>query len=207
MMPCGKMNIIGMSINPRTTTSSTRWAREPAIQSSALEEWWMAWKRHRNGTVWKARWMKYSAEIRHQHGQEELHQPGQAARRLEQARNAESGRELGGGQQDQEGRDLDRQMRGQEIDDVQQPLLAENLLLRIGRPEHLDRREDQRHEQHVEQEPVEADGRAVVQRLVDRNAGAAQQGRGKGKQHPGQAQDFLPAQHAPTRRRRGSPPR
>src|SRR4029450_1280523 len=61
MMPWENANIIGMSINPRITRSSTMWAREPAIQSSALEEWGMAWKRHKNGTSCKARWMAYSA--------------------------------------------------------------------------------------------------------------------------------------------------
>ena len=39
------------SPGPRISTSSTRWAREPAIQSSAFEEWWMAWKRHIHGTT------------------------------------------------------------------------------------------------------------------------------------------------------------
>jgi hypothetical protein len=64
-------------------------------------------------------------------------------------------------------------------------------LLRIGRPQHLDRREDERHEQHVEQEPIQTDGRAIVQRLVDRNAGAAQQGRAQGRTASGQTQDLL----------------
>ncbi len=42
-------------------TSSTKCAREPAIQSSALAEWCTAWNRHRNGTVCTSRCAAYSA--------------------------------------------------------------------------------------------------------------------------------------------------
>ena len=89
MMLWENTNIIGMSINPRIRRSSTRWAREPAIQSSAFEEWWMAWKRHSHGTSCNARWIQYSARSATSDRQEELHQPGQAAHRLLQTRVAQ----------------------------------------------------------------------------------------------------------------------
>ncbi len=133
-------------------------------------------------------------EVRHQDGQEELQQPGQASHRCLQTRVAQDAREASGGQQDQERRDPDGQMGGQEVHHVQEPLGPEDALLRIGRPQHLDRREDERHEQQVEQEPIQPDGWAIAQCLVDRDGGAAQQGRGQGEQHPGKAQDLLPAQ-------------
>ena len=129
----------------------------------------MAWKRHSHGTTCNARWIQYSAM-----SAEELHQPGQPAHRLLQTRVAQDARELSRWQQDQKGRDPDGQMSGQEIHHVQRPFGPEDALLRIGRPQHLDRREDERHKQQVEQEPIQTDGRAIVQRLVDRNGGAAQ---------------------------------
>lgn len=57
-------------------------------------------------------------KVRDQDREEKLHQPGQAADRVGHGRNVQGGRELGGGQQDQEGRDLNRQMGGQEVPDV-----------------------------------------------------------------------------------------
>ncbi len=135
------------------------------------------------------------AQVGHEDREEDLHQPRQAARRRQQRRDAEVSGQLRRRQQDQEGRDLDRQVRGQEVHDVQQPLVAEYALLLVGRPQHLDGREDQRHQQHIEQEPVQADRRARVQRLVDRHARAAQQRGGERQRHAGQRQHLLPAQH------------
>src|SRR5215470_13206332 len=59
MMPWLKTNIIGTRMKPRTTTSSTMCAREPASQSSALEEWWIAWKRHMNVNI--GEWLPVTA--------------------------------------------------------------------------------------------------------------------------------------------------
>ncbi len=46
----------GTNATARVTTTSTRCSREPASQSIASLEWWIAWKRQSQGTAWKARW-------------------------------------------------------------------------------------------------------------------------------------------------------
>src|SRR5437763_13317618 len=61
MMVCENPSMSGARMNARTSVSSTKWEREPAIQSSAFEEWWTAWNRHKKGTLCNVKWMKYSA--------------------------------------------------------------------------------------------------------------------------------------------------
>jgi len=49
----------GTITSPRVRTMSTAWSREPANQSKAWLEWWIAWKRQSPGTRWNARCTRY----------------------------------------------------------------------------------------------------------------------------------------------------
>ena len=48
----------GRKATARVTTTSSGWMREPASQSIARLEWWMAWKLHNQGSWWNARWIQ-----------------------------------------------------------------------------------------------------------------------------------------------------
>ena len=90
---------------------------------------------------------------------------------------------------------LHRQMADQEVRAVGRPAEAERRLLAAQRERAFERYEDHGGEQHVQHEPVHADGQPEVRSVAERHVAAAGQRGHTGQGEPGQAEHLAAPQH------------
>src|SRR5882672_4650029 len=100
-------------------------------------------------------------KVRDHNGQEKLQKPGQSSDKLLKNWNAQIFGGLGGGQQNEKRQNLDRQMRGHEINHILYPPFSERSLFWVLWPDSFQRHVNKRHQQQIEQKPVHADGHAI----------------------------------------------
>ena len=154
--PLGKAEHVDRHVGqPRVTATSTRCRRDPASQSMCSAEWCTAWKRHSNGTRWKARCTQYCVKSATSDQQHELHHARQRRDRALHGRDPRPVEQHHRRPQRQERRHLHEQRADEEVREVGSPARAEERLLRETREQPLERHEHRRVNDQVEQEPVE----------------------------------------------------
>jgi hypothetical protein len=95
----------------------------------------------------------------------------------------------------EEGRRLHEQVAHEEVQRVGRPARAEHPLLGPLRTHALERDEDEGEHEEVQQEPVEPERHAAIDRAVDGNAGTAEERRAEAQREPRRGQRLAPPQN------------
>src|SRR5258708_1033810 len=131
------------------------------------------------------------SNVGNHNSQKKLQKPRHSSDQVSKDRNAQIFSGLDSGQQNQKRQNLYREMSGHEINHIESPLVPKCSLFWIPRPEPFERHVDESHQKHIEQEPVQANCRPIVQSIVNLHARSAPSRCRDGKQHSSQSQNLF----------------